>query len=340
MSPRDRASNERVRFGLIGCGRIAQSHLEAVAASDAARLTAIVEPRAEAGSAAAEEYRCRLFEDSRDPEITDLVDAVIICTPPNLHHEIARHFLEDGVHVFCEKPLTLRSEEAEELVALAQERRLKLMMASKFRYVDDVIKAKAIVESGILGDIILYENTFCSKVLMHERWNSRKEIAGGGVLIDNGSHSVDIARYLLGPIRDVQAQNGIAAQGLEVEDTVRLQFRTEAGVMGMVDLSWTINKESDFYVSVFGSEGTLLVGWNGSRYRQDGNSKWVSFGGGYNKLDAFKRQLANFIGCIRGEEAPLINPDAALASVRVIEAAYASAARSNWVPVNGNGTHG
>lgn len=319
---------------MVGCGRIAQSHLEALSSLPDGRLVAVVEPREAAGQAAAEQHQCRLFADYRNPEVLDVADAVIVCTPPSSHFDVVKHFLEHGIHVLCEKPLTVTSKDAHDLVKLSEAKGLHLMMASKFRYVDDVIKAKAIVESGILGSMILYENTFCSKVAMRDRWNSKKEVAGGGVLIDNGSHSVDIARFLLGPIKEVQAQNGIPAQGLEVEDTVRLQFRTESGVMGMVDLSWSINKESDFYISLFGSEGTLLVGWSGSRYRQDGSSKWVSFGAGYDKLAAFRRQLENFLGCVEGRKLPLITPEDALASVQVIETAYNSASRNNWLPVN------
>ncbi|MBI4604757.1 MAG: Gfo/Idh/MocA family oxidoreductase [Planctomycetes bacterium] len=322
-----------VRFALVGCGRIAQSHIEALQGVPGAKLVIVVETREAAGRAAAEQNGCHLLTDFRDPQIPDLIDAAIICLPPALHHEAARHFLEAGVHVLCEKPLTVSSADAMELVRLSDAKGLTLMMASKFRYVDDVIKTKAITESGILGNIVLYENTFCSKVNMRDRWNSQKAVAGGGVLIDNGSHSVDIARYLLGPIKEVQAQNGIPAQGLEVEETVRLQFRTEGGVIGMVDLSWSISKESDVYISLYGSEGTLHVGWSGSRYRQDGNSKWVSFGAGYNKLHAFKKQIENFVGCVRGQALPLITPEDALASVQVIESAYVSAGKIHWVPV-------
>src|SRR5882672_4809398 len=322
-----------MRFGIVGCGRIAQSHLTALASIPEAKLTVAVESRKAAGEAVAEEHACRLFTDYRSPEVTDLIDAAIICTPPNLHREIAGHFLERGIHVMCEKPLTVRSVEARELVALSAEKDLLLMMASKFRYVDDIIKAKAIAESGILGQIVLYENTFCSKVNMTGRWNAEREVSGGGVLIDNGSHAVDIARYLLGPIVDVQAQSGLSAQGLEVEDTVRVQFMTAGGVIGMIDLSWSINKESQTYVRLFGSEGTLLVGWSGSKYRQDGSSKWVPFGTGYDKLKAFRRQLENFISSIKGREMPIISAEDALASVEVVETAYDSAGRNNWVRV-------
>lgn len=324
---------EPVRFGIIGCGRIAQSHLQALATLPEARLALAVESRKAAGDAVAEEFKCALYGDYADPAIPGQVDAVIICTPPNLHHAIARHFLERGVHVLCEKPLTIGSEDASDLVRLSRERDLLLMMASKFRYVDDIIKTKAIIESGILGRIVLYENTFCSKIAMTDRWNAQKAVSGGGVLIDNGSHSADIARYLLGPIRDVQAQAGLPAQGLDVEDTVRVQFLTEGGVIGTFDLSWSLTKESPYYVQVFGSEGTLQVGWSGSKYRQDGSSKWVPFGTGYDKLKAFARQLSNFIGCLKGREVPVISAEDAMASVQVVETAYRSAGRDNWLKV-------
>jgi predicted dehydrogenase len=168
---------------------------------------------------------------------------------------------------------------------------------------------------------------------MADRWNATKDVSGGGVLIDNGSHSADIARYLLGPIVDVQAQNGLPTQGLDVEDTVRVQFVTQRGVIGTFDLSWSITKETPHYVQVFGSEGTLQVGWSGSKYRQDGSSRWVPFGTGYDKLKAFSRQLQNFMGCIKGREAPVISAEDSLASVQVIETAYRSAGRNNWLRV-------
>jgi predicted dehydrogenase len=321
------------RFALVGVGRIGTSHLEALSQLEGATLEAVVDPRRAAAEAVAEQKGVRWFEDFRNPELLDMIDAAIICTPPHLHYDMARHFLTSGKHVLCEKPLTISSQHAEDLVRLADAGNLELMMASKFRYVDDIIKSKAILEAGILGRVVLYENTFCGKAMMKDRWNSSREIAGGGVLIDNGTHAVDVARYLLGPIQEVQAQNGIFAQGLEVEDTARLQFRTKAGVIGMIDLSWSINKEGDNFISVFGSEGTLLVGWKGASYKQDGNSRWVHFGEGYDKIGALKKQLENFVGSVSGTARPLITPEDALASVKAIETAYASTRQNNWLPV-------
>ncbi len=322
-----------LRLGLVGCGRIAQSHLEALATVEDVELSAVAEIRETAGRAVAERFRCRHFLSHDDPEFRDAIDAVLICTPPSLHFSMAKHFLVSGIPVLCEKPLTLSSPEAEDLVRIGHDRDALLMMASKFRYVDDVIKAKSLIESGILGKIVMFENSFCARVPMEGRWNAQKEISGGGVLIDNGCHSVDIARYLLGPIGKVQAEFGPRTQDIEVEDSVRLQFRSESDAVGIIDLSWSINKESDSYISLFGTDGTLHVGWRGSRYRQEGSSRWTAFGSGYDKIGALSGQLTNFVRTIRGEEIPLITPQDSLASVRVIETAYASAASDHWLQV-------
>jgi predicted dehydrogenase len=329
-------STDRLSFGLVGCGRIAQTHLEAIVGAADCKLSAVADVREDAARSVAAQYECTAHGDYRKLLDAGRLDAVVVCTPPSSHYEIAGFFLDHGIHVLCEKPLAVTTQEGEGLVAKAESADRLLMMASKFRYVDDVIRAKGIVDSGILGNVILFENVFCSKVDMRERWNSKRSVGGGGVLVDNGTHSVDIARFLLGPIVKVQAEEGRRVQDLDVEDTCRLYLRTAGGAMGAVDLSWSVHKERDAYIEVFGPEGVLSIGWKGSKYRQSEKLQWVSFGKGYDKGAAFTRQLRNFVGSIRGREAPLINAEDSLESVRVIEAAYRSLEMDKWVEVPGS----
>jgi predicted dehydrogenase len=322
-----------LNFALIGCGRISQTHLQAIAAVPECKLVGVADVRDLAAQSVANQYGCKAYTDYRQVLDGNHIDAVVICTPPATHAEIATLYLENGIHVICEKPLAVDVQDAERIVKKAEDNGCLIMMASKFRYVEDVIKAKGIVESGILGDIILFENVFCNKVDMRDRWNSKKEIAGGGVLIDNGSHSVDIARFLLGSIMKVQAEEGKRVQKLEVEDTVRLYFRTQSDTMGAVDLSWSIHKEQESYIDLFGTEGVLSIGWKKSKYRHSEKMNWIDFGRGYDKLSAFIRQVKNFVGAVKGKEMPVINSKDSLESVKVIAAAYKSLSMNKWVEV-------
>lgn len=325
--------SEKLRFGIVGAGAISQSYAQAFASSSEAQLVAVADVQAEASRAMAEAFGCASFTSHRAMAKGAKLDAVVICTPPSLHPEICLYYLERKIPVLCEKPLSIDLKSARAIIGTARRTGVKFTMASKFRYVDDVARAKAIVASGLLGDIILFENAFTSRVDMSSRWNSRAEVSGGGVLIDNGTHSVDLVRYFLGPIAEVQVVEGKRSQGLPVEETVRIFVRSTAGVLGSIDLSWSINKELPSYINIYGSRGTLWIGWKESKYRQAGAADWVVFGKGYDKVQAFRSNIDNFSRAIRGEEALLIGPDDALASVEVIEAAYADLRRNHWVAV-------
>jgi predicted dehydrogenase len=326
-------TDAKVRFGLVGAGGIAQSYAQAFQQCESGRLVAVADVREDAARALAEGLGCQSYDSYQTMARKTKLDAVIVCTPPVTHAEICQYFLEHLTHVLCEKPFTIDVKSARRLVDIAAKAGVKLTMGSKFRYVDDVIRAKSIVTSGILGEIILFENAFTARVDMSARWNSDPAISGGGVLIDNGAHSVDLMRYFLGPLADVQVVEGKRVQGLPVEDTVRIFVHSVGGVMGSIDLSWSLNKELDSYINIYGSHGTISVGWKESKYRQSSSSDWIVFGKGYNKVQAFRSQIDNFARAILGTEMPLITAEDALASVEAIEAAYNSLRRVHWTAV-------
>jgi predicted dehydrogenase len=325
--------SETIKFGLIGAGGIAQAYVQAMEGCDCARITAVADVRPEAARALAERLGCPCFDSYQALAEGAEVDAVIVCTPPASHPEVCLHFLGRRTHVLCEKPLSVSSALARTMLAAAEEAGVLFTMASKFRYVEDVVKAKSLIASGVLGTVVLFENAFTARVDMSARWNSVPRISGGGVLIDNGTHSVDLTRYFLGPLAEVLVVEGKRVQGLAVEDTVRVFVRSAGGVMGSIDLSWSIDKQLDSFLNVYGSHGALSVGWKVSRYRPAPGRDWVVFGNGYDKAQAFRSQISNFARAIRGEEELRITPQDALASVEVIEAAYASLRQNHWTPI-------
>ncbi|KAB8321239.1 Gfo/Idh/MocA family oxidoreductase [Tolypothrix campylonemoides VB511288] len=325
---------KKIRFGLVGTGGIAQAYAQAFETCQIAQLVAVADIRSEAAKAMAERAKCQSFDSHEAMAEGVELDAVIICTPPVTHPEISIYFLERQVHVLCEKPLSISAKSARQMQAVAEKAGVILTMASKFRYAEDVVRAKSIVTSGILGEIVLFENAFTAYVDMSPRWNSNPTISGGGVLIDNGTHSVDIVRYFLGPIAEVHVVEGKRVQQLPVEDTVRIFVKSTSGVMGNIDLSWSINKELDYYIRIYGSQGTISVGWKESKYRQAKSQDWVVFGKGYNKVQAFRSQIENFALAIRKEEPLLITAEDAIASVEVIEVAYTTMKNQNhWTSV-------
>jgi predicted dehydrogenase len=327
-------TGRKVRFALVGTGSIAQSYAQAFDDHPEARLVAVADVRADAARALSERFNCPSYTSYKAMANNGArFEAVIICTPPNTHEEISLYFVERKIHVLCEKPLCLDVAGARRMVQAAQKAVVMLSMGSKFRYVDDVIRAKSIVTSGILGELILFENSFASRVDMSARWNANPEISGGGVLIDNGAHSVDLMRYFLGPLASLQVVEGKRIQGLAVEDTALILVRTTSGVMGRIDLSWSLNKELPSYVNIYGTNGVVSVGWKESKYRQSSSPDWIVFGKGYDKVQAFRSQIQNFSRALRGEEALLITADDALASVEVIETAYQALRQENWVRI-------
>ncbi|MDZ4848672.1 MAG: Gfo/Idh/MocA family oxidoreductase [Pirellulaceae bacterium] len=322
-----------IRFAIVGAGGIAQTHLQAFATSSLAQLVAVVDVRLEAAEAMAATQHCLAFQDLDSMLMSTKIGAAIVCTPPSTHPELCGRLAEAGVHVLCEKPIAVSSADALAMIEKAESHDTILTMASKFRYVSDMVFAKQLIVSGVLGEITNLENTFTGHVDMRRRWNSRPEISGGGVIMDNGTHSVDIVRYLLGPIETIQAIEGKRIQDLAVEDTARIHAKTADGVLAAMDLSWSFHKQTPWYVSVYGTNGTVLVGWGESKYRRDSDKDWNVFGKGYNKVQAFTEQINNFCHAIRGTESLLITSEDATASVAAVEAAYDSLRRDHWVSV-------
>jgi predicted dehydrogenase len=322
---------DKINIGVIGCGRIGQVHLKAFSRVHDVTIAGVCDINPAVAFPSAGLYRCQPYTDYSAMLDIEGLEAVVIAVPPNMHAEIACAAMGRGIHVLCEKPFAIGLAAAKVMCSAAQDSSVVLMMASKYRFVDDVVKAKEFVRSGILGRVYSYRNAFMSIVDMSGRWNSNREVAGGGVLIDNGAHAVDIAKFLLGPLTRVKATLEHASRLFAVEDTAHLSFEGPHGVAGTIDLSWTLENGSEPYIVLTGTAGEMEIGWNGSRFRLSGHEAWETFGAGYNKEAAFQGQSQHFIDCLRGVSAPSISLEDCIDSVRVIETAYVSARDDQWL---------
>ena len=324
----------RVGFAIVGTGSIAAAYEQAFKTYPHAVVVAVCDVDGERAASFASRIGCPAVTgvDELTPDMG--VEAAVVCTPPATHEEVSVSLLRRGIHVLCEKPLATSVSAASRMLEAARAYGPILTMASKFRYVSDVRMAKALVDVRAIGELVLVENAFTSRIDMTNRWNADPDVSGGGVLIDNGTHAVDILRYFMGHLKDVQIVEGRRVQGLPVEDTVRLFVRNDEGVVGTSDLSWTIDKELSTYLRLYGAEGTILVGWKESKYRRRGEDDWTNFGRGYDKVQAFRGQIINFCETIRGESELLITPRDALASVETIGAAYAALERNRWETIS------
>ncbi len=326
-------NNATLRFAIVGAGAIAQSYGDALKIAPSANLVAVVDVDEEAAAKLAEKAGAAAYGSVEELLAADpALDGAVVCTPPATHPDVCIDLLEGGVDVLCEKPLAINMAGAYRMAEAARQYERLFTMASKFRYVEDVRKAKELLDSGAIGDVILFENAFTSCIDMSGRWNSKPGISGGGVLIDNGTHSLDLARYFLGPLDELQVIEGKRSQGLAVEETVSVYFHSRSGVMGSIDLSWTIHKELPTYITLYGTEGTISLGWKESKVRKAGG-EWEIFGNGYSKVEAFRNQIENFAGAILSREDLVITMEDGLASVAAIEAAYAALAQNPWVAV-------
>ncbi len=323
-----------VRLGVIGAGGIAKAYGEILGGAFPVPAVAagVADVREDAAQALAAPLGAPTFAtaeallEARAGEL----DAVVLCTPPNTHPALAATFAAAGVHVLCEKPLAVDRATAEAMVTTAAGHRTLLGMATKFRFCDDIRTVASYMADGRLGAIRLVENAFTSRVDMSNRWNADASISGGGVLVDNGTHSVDLLRFLLGPLAEVLAVETCRPSTLAVDDCVRVHVRAESGVDGAIDLAWSIDKSLSDFLHVYGTEGEARVGWRESAFRRYGGD-WENIGPGYGKHPAMGSALAQFCRAVQGVEALEVGASEGVIAAQTIEATYESIRRGGWV---------
>jgi predicted dehydrogenase len=264
--------SDELRFAVVGCGAFGARRVNALG-KIGAPLTCIADTNEELVKNLAGEVGCDYHTDYREAVKRKDVDCVIVPTPNKFHAPISIEALSNKKHVICEKPLARTPQEARDMVDAAKENGVFLKTGSNLRYFSNVRKAKELLDDGAIGDSLFIRGWIGhdgQKVL--HKWNTDKEMAGGGTLLDNGAHILDLFRWFFGDFAECVGYTQTLHMPIEVEDNGVGLFRKEDGKTGLIQSSWT-EWSGYMYMEVYGSKGSIVIDNRGERIGNTG--KWL-----------------------------------------------------------------
>ncbi len=325
--------------GIIGCGGISNSHARGWnASSDRAKVVAVADVvDAAAQTRAAQVGGARVYADYNELLQDPKVDAVDICLPHHVHKEAAVAAANSGKHILIEKPLCLDMDEAKEIEAAVQASGITLMCAHNQVFTESVQEIKPRIDDGLLGDVIWIHSADCFITRPYVRigsashgshapgtWRSKRELMGGGELIDTGYHPTYRLLYLAGsPAVSVSAlMTNHRLPQLDGEDTAQVLVAFENGSTGQILSSWAMHLPSGYMIHVVGDRGVISAGAGRIEVKLNGMDRPA-----IKELqvpDTIAREIAHFIGCLENGEAPVQGLADGIATLRLIRGAYQS----------------
>ena len=254
--PHVASRKDLINVGVVGFGKMGRIRYEAIRQNSYGHVAAIADPQRPLELAGVCEYA------SADQLIADPeVEAVFICTPNYLNKLLTIQALRAGKHVFCEKPPAFTAREVEEVMVVeAASGGRKLMYGFNLRHHDSVRKAKELIDSGIYGRILWMRGRYGKSVdeSFYSDWRSKKELAGGGIMMDQGIHMLDLFLMMAGDFDEVQAFVSNLYWKLEVEDNVFATFRNRDGLVASLHSTMTHWRHL-FSFEIFLEKGYIVI---------------------------------------------------------------------------------
>ncbi len=332
--------NRRVRFGLIGCGRISANHIEALKRhADRAELTCVCDVDPQVLSRVVEQTGARGYSTLDDLLEESACDAVILSTPSGLHPIQAIKTARSGRHVITEKPMATRWRDGLEMVRVCDEEGVRLFVVKQNRKNVTLQLLKRAVEGGRFGRIFLVTiNVLWSRPQAYydsAKWRGTWEF-DGGALMNQASHYIDLVDWLIGPVESVQAYVATLARNIQVEDTATVGIRWRSGALGSVNVTMlTYPRNLEGSITIIGEKGTVRVGgvavndiqqWEfADAHPDDEHVRQASYE--TTSVYGFGHPLYydNVIKTLRGEAEPETDGREGLRSLEVLIASYLSA---------------
>jgi predicted dehydrogenase len=334
-------------FGIIGCGMISRFHARAIAEVRGAKLVACFDSVPAAADRLAAETGCRSYHRLDEMLADDRVDAVVIGTPSGAHMEPAVAAAKAGKHVIVEKPLEITLSRCDRIIAACDKAGVKLSTIFPSRFHESAVELRRAVEDGRFGRLTLgdaYVKWFRTQEYYDSgKWRGTWELDGGGALMNQAVHSVDLLLWLMGPLAEVTAHAAtLAHQRIAVEDVVTATLQFKNGALGVIEASTAAYPGYLKRIEIHGSQGSAameeedIVRWDfASPNRRDAAVREkmagrISGGGGASDPAAIghhghARQLRDFVEAIAKNRAPAIDGVQGRLAVEAILAIYKSA---------------
>ncbi|MEO8454769.1 MAG: Gfo/Idh/MocA family oxidoreductase [Sphingomicrobium sp.] len=246
-----------MRFGLIGAGAIGKIRADALAKAPECELVAVSD--LDDARARAAGPRAKFYLDASELIAAAEVDAVIISTPPPLHEPLAVAAASAGKHVLVEKPMAATPEACERMIAAARKAGTLLTVGYNHRYFEALKRMRDVVASGDIGTLshVRAYTGHSGLAEFKASWMYDKNVMGGGALMDNGTHVIDLTRYIMGDPTEVFGFATHKVWNLGVEDEGIALLRTAEGVSASIEASWHEWRGYRFHMEAYGDRGMV-----------------------------------------------------------------------------------
>lgn len=333
---------------MIGCGSIAKHrHILEYRDHPEVELVAFSDPVIERAEAFAQQYQAKAYKDYREMLQKEKIDAVSVCTPNAVHAPATIEALKTKCHVLCEKPMAVSMEETEEMIQAANEHQVILMIGHNQRLMPPHVKAKEILQSGLLGKVLTFRSAFSHagpeswSVDGENSWFFRQEEAFVGALGDLGVHKIDLVMWLLEEeITEVCCMMDRFEKEGDVEDNALILARTQSGAMGTFTASWTHKPGEDNSTVFYCEKGILKIGTDLENpvivEFSDGKIEKYQVGGIATNEEGGQTKsgvIDAFIEAIQNKKPPLISGEDGKKALEVVLAAIQSAKEKRKITI-------
>ena len=262
---------EKTGFGIIGAGMISELHVQAIQTSQNCRLVGVYDAVPEFAARRAEQFNCKSYRNFEEFLSDREIEAVTIATPSGAHLDMVVAAAKAGKHIFCEKPLEITLERVDEMLKVCRENNVMLMPVFQNRFSKPVQVLRKAVQEGKLGKMIFaggqmhwFRN---DDYYNRSKWRGTWAMDGGGALMNQAIHMIDMLIYINGSPAEVCGMSGTMTHDIEVEDTLCAAIKWENGSFGTIEVSTSCGPGFPRRLEFAGSCGSVA-------FEEDKISRW------------------------------------------------------------------